>query len=232
MDRSILKDLLAKSVKCALTLDLAAAIIDGSNPQEEVSAIFPGDTLFTRLERRKGLPIGNQTSQFFANVYLNALDHFVKRELRPAVYLRYVDDFVLFGNDKAELSAMRRAIVKRLEALRLELNDGKSRIYRCADGVTFLGWRLFPGYARLPRRNVVGMRRRLERISRQFHRAEVDFPAVQRRVSAWLGHAAFGNTWKLRRTMFSRFILRAAERSRIPWRLLEQQHQERPGLEP
>jgi len=51
MDRSILKDLLAKSVKCALTLDLAAAIIDGSNPQEEVSAIFPGDTLFTRLEQ-------------------------------------------------------------------------------------------------------------------------------------------------------------------------------------
>jgi len=121
MDHSVLKELLEKAIKCRPTLDLVSAIIDGPNAQEEVSALFPGDTLFTRLERRKGLPIGNQTSQFFANVFLNALDHFVLRELRPAVYLRYVDDFVLFGDDKAELASMRRAAVSRLEGLRLEL---------------------------------------------------------------------------------------------------------------
>ncbi len=62
---------------------------------------FPGDSLFTPFERRRGLPIGNQTSQFFANVYLNPLDHFAMRELRPGLYLRYVDDFVLFGRRQA-----------------------------------------------------------------------------------------------------------------------------------
>ncbi len=88
IDHQILKDLLGRVVKCRRTLDLAARIIDRSNEQEEVLAWFPGDGLFTPLERRRGLPIGNQTSQFFANVYLNALDHFVVRELRPALYLR------------------------------------------------------------------------------------------------------------------------------------------------
>jgi retron-type reverse transcriptase len=232
MDHRILKGLLEKAVKCRPTLDLVSAIIDGSNAQEEVNALFAGDTLFTRLERRKGLPIGNQTSQFFANVYLNALDHFVLRELRPALYLRYVDDFVLFGDDKAELASMRRAIVALLGKLRLELNEGKSRVYRCADGVTFLGWRLFPGHASLPRRNVVGIRRRLRTIAEKFHRAEMDFAGVQSRISAWLGHAAFGDTWKLRRKLFGGFILVGAERSRSARGFVEQQYQERPGVEP
>jgi len=232
MDHLVLKELLERAVKCRPALQLAGAIIDGSNVQEEVSAYFPGDTLFTRLERRKGLPIGNQTSQFFANVYLNALDHFVLRELRPGLYLRYVDDFVLFGDDKAELAAMRETIVGRLEGLRLQLNQGKSRVYRCADGVTFLGWRLFPGHARLPRRNVVGMRRRLRTIAEKFHRGEMDFAGAQSRISAWLGHAAFGDTWRLRRELFKGFILVGAERGRSARGLLEQQHQERPGLEP
>jgi retron-type reverse transcriptase len=232
IDHPILKELLERAIKCRPTLDLVSSIIDGSNQQEEVSAFFPGDTLFTRLERRKGLPIGNQTSQFFANVYLNPLDHFVLRELRPALYLRYVDDFVLFGDDKTALASMRGRIVARLEGLRLELNEGKSRVYRCADGVTFLGWRLFPGFARLPRRNVVGMRRRLCRLSEKFHRAEMDFAGVQRRISAWLGHAAFGDTWRLRRKLFGGFILVGAERSRSARGFVEQQHQERPGVEP
>jgi len=232
MDHSILKELLEKAIKCRPTLDLVSAIIDGSNAQEEVSALFPGDTLFTRLERRKGLPIGNQTSQFFANVYLNALDQFVLRELCPALYLRYVDDFVLFGDDKLALVSMRGRIAALLDALRLELNEGKSRVYRCADGVTFLGWRLFPGHARLPRRNVVGMRRRLRAMSKKFHRAEMDFAGVQRKISAWLGHAAFGDTWGLRRKLFGGFILVAAERSRSARGFLEQQYQERARLEP
>jgi retron-type reverse transcriptase len=232
MDHAILKELLERAIKCRPTLDLVSAIVDGSNAQEEVSAFFPGDTLFTPLERRKGLPIGNQTSQFFANVYLNALDHFVLRELRPAVYLRYVDDFVLFGDDKGDLASMRRSAVARLDGLRLELNEGKSRVYRCADGVTFLGWRLSPGSARLPRRNVVGMRRRLRLVKEKFRRAEMDFAAVQRRISAWIGHAAFGDTWNLRRQLFEGFILVGTERSRGARGFVEQQYQERPGLEP
>ncbi len=64
MDHMILKALLERKIKCRQTLDLAFAIIDGSNAQEEVTALFPGDTLFTRLERRKGLPIGIRRRSF------------------------------------------------------------------------------------------------------------------------------------------------------------------------
>jgi retron-type reverse transcriptase len=92
IDHEILKGLLAGVVKCKPTLRLAGKIIDGSNRQEEIVHYFPGDNLFTPFERRRGLPLGNQTSQFFANVCLNPLDQFVNRTLRPASYVRYVDD--------------------------------------------------------------------------------------------------------------------------------------------
>ncbi len=131
IDHSILKDLIARAIKCRKTLELAGRIIDGSNEQEEVIEYFPGDSLFTPFERRRGLPIGNQTSQFFANVYLNPLDHFAVRELRPALYLRYVDDFVLFGDDKRELGSMAERIRVFLHRLRLSPHERKFRIYRC-----------------------------------------------------------------------------------------------------
>ena len=89
---------------------------------------FPDDDLFTPLFRKHGIPIGNLTSQFFANVYLDALDHFVKERLQVKCYLRYVDDFCCFHDDKRVLSDLRAAIADFLLGLRLRLNDGKSRL--------------------------------------------------------------------------------------------------------
>ena len=74
-------------------------IIDGSNPREPVRRYYPGDDLFTPFERRRGLPIGNLTSQIFSNVYLDRFDHFVTDVLQ-APYLRYVDDFALFADTR------------------------------------------------------------------------------------------------------------------------------------
>lgn len=66
---------------------------------------FPGDDLLAPAERRRGLPIGNLTSQFWANVYLNRFDHFIKETLGAPGYIRYVDDFVLFSDSPAQLAA-------------------------------------------------------------------------------------------------------------------------------
>ena len=88
IDHQVLKTLLARALKCRRTLDLAGRIIDGSNEQEEIIQHFTGDHLFTPVERRHGLPLGNQTSQFFANVYLDPLDRYVNEVLRPACYIR------------------------------------------------------------------------------------------------------------------------------------------------
>ena len=81
-----------------MTLALLDLIVDGSNAQEPVNLYFDGDDLFEPLRHRRGLPIGNLTSQFFANLYLDGFDHFVT-EILHAPYLRYVDDFVLFADD-------------------------------------------------------------------------------------------------------------------------------------
>jgi len=170
IDHAILKDLLARAVKCRPTLELAARIIDASNAQEEVLSYFPGDDLFTPFERRRGLPLGNQTSQFFANVYLDPLDQAVNRQMRPTIYARYVDDFVLFGDSHARLAELRASIEDELCRLRLDMHPGKSRVYRTADGFTFLGWRIFPERTRLVRGNVVRFRRRMRSLAAEYAR--------------------------------------------------------------
>ena len=81
VDHAMLLGRLARKIKDPEVMWLAGMIVMHSNPQEDVPGFFPGDDLFTTLERRRGIPIGNQTSQFFANVYLDSLDHFVKERL-------------------------------------------------------------------------------------------------------------------------------------------------------
>jgi len=234
IDHAILKEGLARVVKCPRTLALAARIINGSNAQEEANAYFPGDDLFTPSRRRRGLPLGNQTSQFFANVYLNRVDQFVLRELRPGLYARYVDDFLLFGNEKRALAEMRARLENFLCAQRLRLHPGKSRVYRTRDGVTFLGWRVFPDRVRLVRSNVVRWRRRMRAMRAACADGKISLPEVSQRVQAWVAHAEHGHTRSLRRQLFARYIFNRTEQGRIrsAGRVLEQQSQERPRLEP
>jgi TIR domain-containing protein len=153
------------------------------------------------------LPLGNQTSQFFANVYLNPLDHYVNQELRPGAYIRYVDDFVLFDSCAAKLGEMRNAIDRFLEGLRLAAHERKSRVYRCVDGVTFLGWRVFPRRTRLVHGNVVRFRRRLRSMEEAFREGEIGLEEVKARIHSWIGHAASGDTWRLREQLFGQFTL-------------------------
>ena len=105
IDHEILKAEFRRRIACEKTLALMDRIVDCSNTQEPVQLHFPGDTLFTPFERRRGLPIGNLTSQFFANLYLDRFDHFATEVLR-APYVRYVDDFALFHDDPGFLGGV------------------------------------------------------------------------------------------------------------------------------
>jgi retron-type reverse transcriptase len=118
IDHEILKGLIRRKIKCRDTLWLIDRIIDASNEQVPVLEYFPGDDLLTPVQRRKGLPIGNLTSQFFANLYLSPFDHFVKRQLKLKHYLRYVDDFAAFSDDRQELAEARVAMEAYLATLR------------------------------------------------------------------------------------------------------------------
>ena len=161
LDHEILKALVARKIKDPDVLWLVGRIIDHSNPQEEVLNYFPGDDLFTPAERRRGIPIGNQTSQFFANVYLDPLDHFVKDRLGIKGYVRYVDDFLVFSDDKSHLADVREQVRDFLVGLRLRLHPKKSVIFPVKQGIRFLGYRVFPTHRLLPKENVRRFRRRV-----------------------------------------------------------------------
>lgn len=198
IDHEILKRELRRTIGCARTLNLCDRIIDNSNPQEPHIAWFPGDDLFSPLERRRGLPIGNLTSQLWGNYYLNRLDHFVKETLRRKAYLRYVDDFVVFGHSKAELREVRRQIEVFLQGYRLVLHEGKSRVYRTSEGVTFLGYRIFQGFTLLPSANVRRFRRRTRRKLKAYQDGRLSGRDFTASLRGWEGHALRADTWRLR----------------------------------
>jgi len=233
IDHGILNALLARTVKCQPTLDLAALIIEGFRPDpdsapEDVVRYYAGDDLFSAWERRRGLPLGNQTSQFFANLYLDSLDRLIDERLRPPVYARYVDDFVLFSDSRVRLGEMRREIVESMESRRLEIHPGKSRIYRCRDGVTFLGWRLFPDKTRLVRGNVVRFRRRMKEMHGADNAGRMTWHDVEQRVQAWIGHASQGDTWVLRERLLGGFAFGPGVRPQSPRGVLQQRCNEAP----
>jgi len=102
----------------------------------------------------KGLPIGNLTSQFFANVYLDILDNFLKRELKVKSYVRYVDDFVLFSSSKEQLLKQKKLIEQFLEKkLSLQLRDDY-KIAKVENGIDFLGYIIRPKYMLIRKRVV------------------------------------------------------------------------------
>ena len=157
----MLKADLRRRIACRRTLAVLDRIVDASNPQEPVHLYYPGDDLLTPLARRRGLPIGNLTSQLFANVYLDRFDHFATEVLR-APYLRYVDDFALFADDPARLAAWRDRAAAFLAKRRLSLHPAKTRVAATSAPATFLGFELRPGgRRRLPESNVRRFRNRL-----------------------------------------------------------------------
>jgi len=188
IDHSILKTLLRRKIACANTLWLIDLIIDNSNVQAEHSHYFPGDTLFTPYERRRGLPIGNLTSQWFANYYLSFLDHYVKEKLRCRGYVRYVDDCVLFSDSKMELWLWKEAVERYLEQLRLILNSQRTELYPATEGKCFLGQKVWRSHRLLPSENV----RRAKKRIRCSLPAEPE--RVRQSLAGWVGHARQADT--------------------------------------
>jgi hypothetical protein len=202
IDHIILKRDLRRRVDCESTLALLDTIIDGSNPQEPVDVFFPGDDLFTVSQRRRGLPIGNLTSQLFGNLYLNGLDHYVKEVLR-APYLRYVDDFALFHDEPAVLAEWQMKISRFLEGRRLLLHPRKTFIQPTNQDGTFLGYVLCgAGQRRLPEDNLRRFRNRLRGLRDRWRAGTVEADEIQQRVASWIAHAGHANTWHLRHALF------------------------------
>ena len=115
----------------------------------------------------KNVPIGNLTSQWFGNLYMNELDKFIKHELKIKCYLRYCDDFALFSNDKKQLNEAKHRIIKFLDE-ELKLTLSKCDLFRTTQGVDFLGYRHFKDYILIRKSTVKRVKKRLERVKKAY----------------------------------------------------------------
>jgi RNA-directed DNA polymerase len=216
IDHAVLRAILARKIADADVLWLIDRILESGSgvlSEEYAMVYFPGDDLFATL-RPRGLPIGNLTSQFWANCYLNPFDHFVKRELHCAAYLRYVDDFLLFADDKRTLWHWREAIIARLACLRLTVHEERACPYPVGAGIPFLGFIVFPTHRRLKRRKGIHFRRRLKLLLARYREGEIELDRVHASVRGWIDHVRYGDTWGLRRALFAQCPISCPARSR------------------
>lgn len=217
IDHALLETTLRQHIADARVLDLCARIIAGGRDvlaEEYTPRYFPGDDLFALL-RPRGLPIGNLTSQFWANVFLHPLDLFIKQELHCRAYLRYCDDLVLFADDLATLHAWKDAIRERLAALRLTMHEHRAQVSPTRAGFPFVGWTIFPDRRRLRRRNVVRFWRRYRARLTAYAAGEITFDHLSATVHGWVGHAQNGSTTGLRKAIL-RTLVPKVQRSSIP----------------
>jgi len=208
IDHAILCQQLARKIQDEDVLWLIDQILASGRGvlSEQYSMVwFPGDDLFA-VNRPRGLPIGNLTSQFWANCYLNSFDHFIKRELKCKGYVRYVDDFLLFADDKRTLHAWHAALRDRLAKLRLTIHP-RAQPRPVSEGIPFLGFVVYPTHRRVKRRKVVHYRRHLREQLRKYADGEIDQQSLQASVQGWINHVRYGDTWGLRKAILEEVVL-------------------------
>ena len=204
IDHAVLKRELFRVIRDERVQWLVDVILEGGEgvlAGEYDMVYFPGDTLFDRI-RPRGLPIGNLTSQFWSNCYLNSLDWFVVRGLGCSAYLRYVDDLALFSNSKSELHAWQRQITNYLAGLRLTTHR-EAQVNPTETGIPWLGFVVFPTHRRLKRRNIVGFSRRLKQNFGLYRAGRISFAELDAGVQGWINYVRYGDTWGLRAQLFS-----------------------------
>jgi RNA-directed DNA polymerase len=204
LDHAVLRAELARVIDDSGLMWLIDVILNsgaGVLADEYTPAYFDGDTLLDVL-RPRGLPIGNLTSQFWSNVYMNPFDHFVSRELGCRAYLRYVDDFALFSNSKTELVAWRERIIARLARLRLTCHEPEAQALQTRAGIPWLGFVVYPDHRLLKRRNVVKFSRRLRQNVGLYAKGQISRTVLDASVRGWIAHVDTADTWGLRGHIF------------------------------
>jgi len=203
IDHTILKRILFRRIQDGATRTLIKKILVsgiGVLSESYDMVYFGGDNLLAAT-RPRGLPIGNLSSQFWANCYMNEFDYFVTRDLECPAYLRYVDDFCLFSDDFQQLQRWRNAIIGKLSDYRLTIHSQRAFVRKTTHGIPFLGFVVYPTHRLLKRRKGIHYRRHLRNLLQRYHEQDVDRAEIQNSVQGWINHARYGDTWGLRRTI-------------------------------
>ncbi len=206
LDHAILRQAIAEVIEDEDVLwlvDLILASGAGVLAREYDMVYFPGDDLWA-VERPRGLPIGNLTSQFWSNVYMTGLDRFVKKTLKCPAYLRYVDDFALFSDSKAWLWERKGAVIDYLATQRLTMHETAAQVQPVTTGIPWLGFVVYPTHRLLKQRNAVNFTRRFHHNIDLYRAGAITFAELDASVKGWINHVRYADTWGLRRTVFKR----------------------------
>ena len=204
IDHARLKAKLARRSGDQHVLHLFDVIIDSAPPVPV--APLPGEDLIDAMARRSGLPIGNLTSQFLGNVYLDDLDHHLQETLRVPAYLRYVDDLIVLHDSKVALREIADEIAHWLTRDFMRLHERKRQIVPTASGLDVLGYHVWPTRRRLRPANGLRFRRRLRAMARAYHDGRLALADITPRVASWVGHALHADTAGLRRALFDEVV--------------------------
>ena len=222
IDKEILFSLLARKIRDEAALWLTRLLVfhdctDNYVLRGEAGLLksIPSHKTLFHAPKSKGLPIGNLNSQFFANVYLNGLDQFVKHHLKCRYYLRYCDDFVLLSRVRDDLLIWRERIEAYLkEELQLELNRNRQRLQPVSNGIDFLGYIVRGNYLLVRRRVVNNLRTKLRdyeallvkdgRFYRRYRFDEAILDSLAATLSSYLGHFKMADTYSLSLSLWKR----------------------------
>lgn len=198
IDHDILFSLIKKKIKDKKILWLVKEILDSCCIRKIYKDLFSF--------RQIGIPIGNLTSQLFANIYLNEIDQFAKHGLKEKYYLRYMDDFLFLSYSKKDLFQIKEKINLFLrENLKLTLHPKKANIFNVKNGIYFLGYRNFANYRLLKKDTVKRFIKRQKFYQKKLNQGLMSQKKFNASLSSWLAYAKFGDSWRLRKKILKTF---------------------------
>ena len=165
----------------------------------------PGEVKRSDRVSEKGMPVGNLSSQMFANLYLNELDQYCKRMLGIHFYVRYMDDVIILHQDKDQLHEWKRIIDTFLkEKLQLDLNE-KTCIRPITLGVEFCGYKIWNTHIKLRKSTALKMKRNLKKLQKEYAAGEVTVEEAKQTISSYLGILKHCDSYSLKRTIFGEY---------------------------
>lgn len=193
----ILLSLIERKIRDNKVLGLSERIIRNSDTSRD-------------LGEGVGLPIGNLTSQFFANVYLDPLDHYLKDELGIKHYIRYMDDMALFSDSSDSLKNILKLLENFLDTrLKLRLKEKATQINTRIHGLPFLGFRIFPNLIRIRSENLKQIGTRMRKRQKEFENGKISEESFAMSLRSITEHIGVADSLRLRRSMFGAEAVKA-----------------------
>lgn len=198
IDHAILLSVIGKRIKDEDTIWLLKSVIGSYGPT--------GQERERESKPRKGIPIGNLTSQIFANIYMNELDQFVKHSLKVKYYLRYTDDFAIVAESREYLEHLLPRISEFLEQkLALTLHPKKVIIRPLYQGVDFLGYVVFPKHRLLRSKTKQRIFKKMRKRVEEYKRGKISKTVLEQSLQSYLGVFSHANTYELKEKFLNEF---------------------------